>query len=108
MADKKPVSVNWQSLFIIIPIIDLWAAYRVEKFRIYFLVFWVGSAIIQTFVDYAMLGEAFWSDESEFFASDPVIASVQIAMMIVAAVIAVYFIRIWSKEWNSNLQTENS
>jgi len=108
MADKKPVSVNWQSLFIIIPIIDLWAAYRVEKFRIYFLVFWVGSIIVQTIVDYVMLGDKLWNDEGNFFSSDPTVAIVQLAMMIVAAGIAVYFIRTWSKDWNAKLSSVSS
>ena len=107
MAEKKPVSVNWQSLFIIIPIIDLWAAYRVEKFRIYFLIFWVGGTIVQAIVSYAMLGDKYWSDEG-FFSSDPTVATVELAMMVVAAGIAVYFIRIWSKKWNAKLSTMGS
>jgi len=107
MADKKPVSVNWQTLFILIPIIDLWAAYRIEKFRIYFLVFWVGGSIIQTVVLYSIAGEAYWSEE-EFFLSDPTAASVQIAMMIVHAGISIYFIRKWSKDWNTKLTTMSS
>ncbi len=101
--DKKPVSVNWQSLFIIIPIIDLWAAYRVEKFRIYFLVFWVIITIVQSIVIYAILGERYWTDPGGFFSSDPTASNVQFAMLIVVVVIAIYFIRIWSKEWNAKL-----
>ena len=107
MVDKKLVNVNWQSLFIIIPIIDLWAAYRVEKFRIYFLIFWVGGTIVQAIVSYAMLGDKYWSDEG-FFSSDPTVATVELAMMVVAAGIAVYFIRIWSKKWNAKLSTMGS
>ena len=102
MADKKPVSVNWQTLFILIPIIDLWAAHRVKKFRIYFLVFWVGGSIVQTFVLYAILGDAYFS-EDEFFLSDPTAASVQLAMLIVHSGITIYFIRNWSKDWNAKI-----
>ena len=106
MVDKKSVNVNWQTVFALIPIIDLWAAYRIEKFRLYFFIFWVGSVIVQTFVTYAMLGKAFWSDEGEFFASDPTVASVEIAMMIVAAGLQMYFLRKWSKDWNEKFETK--
>ena len=59
---------------------------------------------MQSLVTYAILGdEAYWNDEGWFFSSDPTAASVQIAMMIVIAGITVYFIRIWSKEWNAKL-----
>ena len=103
MADKKPVSVNWQSLFIIIPIIDLWAAYRVEKFRIYFSIFWVGASVFIFILDYSLLGDRFWTDEGWFFSADPTVAIVQIIIMIAALGTAVYFIREWSKDWNSKL-----
>ena len=103
MVDKKSVNVNWQTVFALIPIIDLWAAYRIEKFRLYFFIFWVGSVIVQTFVTYAMLGKAFWNDEGWFFSSDPTVASVEIAMMIVAAGLQMYFLRKWSKDWNAKL-----
>ena len=103
MADKKPVSVNWQSLFIIIPIIDWWAAYRVEKFRIYFFVFWVGLVVLDTIVALAILGDRYWIDEGWFFSYDPTLASVQVVMFIASSGVAVYFIRIWSKEWNAKL-----
>ena len=107
MAEKKPVTVNWQSLFIIIPIIDLWAAYRVEKFRIYFLVFWVGLTILETLVGMAMLGDRYWSDDGGFFSSDQTLASIQIVIFLVTIGVKIYFIRIWSKKWNAKI-AENS
>ncbi len=108
MVDKKPVSVDWQSLFILIPIIDLWAEYRVEKFRIYFFVFWVGAGIVETVVLWSVMGDRFWIDEGWYFFNDPTGATVQFTMMVVHAVISVYFIRSWSKEWNAKLSTVSS
>ena len=69
MVEKRPVNVNWQTLFILIPIVDLWAAYRIEKFRIYFLIFWVCSVIVQTIVLYSILGDRYWSDQGWFYSS---------------------------------------
>ena len=108
MAEKKPVSVNWQSLFIIIPIVDLWAAYRVKKFRIYFFVFWVGFGILDAVVAYAMLGDRWGSDEGWFVSSDPTLSYVQIAMWIAEVGLAVYFIRKWSKRWNESFRDKHN
>ena len=55
MVRKESVSVNWQTLFIIIPIIDLWATYRIEKFRLYLLVLIV-IAVIVFVTRFAILG----------------------------------------------------
>jgi uncharacterized membrane protein len=108
MADKKPVNVNWQTLFILIPIIDLWATYRIEKFRVYFLVFWVGAGIVETVVLWTVMGESYWADEGMYFLNDLTGLSIQIPMMVVHAGISVYFIRVWSKEWNSKLSSVSS
>ena len=103
MVEKKSVNVNWQSLFVLIPIIDLWAAYRIEKFRLYFVIFWIVSFTVQEVATYSMLGEKYWIDWGRFLSADPSVAYVELAMMIVAYGIAIYFIRLWSKEWNDKV-----
>jgi len=101
----KPVSVNWQSLFILIPIIDLWAAYRIEKFRIYFLIFWVAAVFVETIVLWEVMGDRYWTDQGIIFLNDPTGLSVQLPMMIIHMGISVYLIRLWSKEWNTKLSS---
>lgn len=86
----------------------MWAAYRVEKFRIYFFVFWVGAGIVETVVLWVVMGDRFWTDEGMYFLNDSTGVSIQIAMMIVHAGISVYFIRLWSKEWNAKISTMGS
>ena len=108
MADKKPVSVNWQTLFILIPVIDLWAAYRIEKFRVYFLVFWIGAGIVETFVLWTVMSDKFWVDQGGFFFNDPTGAAVQFAMTVVHAGVSIFFIRTWSRDWNAKLSSVSS
>ncbi len=58
-------------------------------------------------MEYSMLGDRFWSDEGWLFSSFPTVAYVQFAMLIVVVGIAVYFIRIWSREWNEKISSSN-
>ena len=95
MVEKKPVSVNWQTLFILIPIIDLWAAYRVEKLGLYILL------IIALFVVGFIVGfvEGFlYLVTSDFFSW---------MIFLVGVGISIYLIRKWSEEWNEKFETSD-
>jgi len=67
MVEKKPVSVNWQTLFILLPIIDLWAAYRVEKLGLYILLI-IALAVVGFIVGFVE-GFLFFG-MSDFFSFD--------------------------------------
>ncbi len=88
MVEKEPVSVNWQTLFAIIPIIDLWAFYRIEKLRMLILVV-IGMFVVSFIVGFAeglmFLG---FSDASTWI------------MPLIGIGISIYLIRKWSEEWN--------
>ena len=102
MVEKKPVSVNWQSLFILIPIVDLWASYRVQKLRLYLLIFYLGFGLGGVALEYAMFPEYFMSDEylySDDFGPEGY-WQVWIAVTIAGFALAVIMIRRWSKKWN--------
>lgn len=43
--EKKTYSVNVQMILAIIPIVDLWAVYRIEKLRLWVL-YWIGMILI--------------------------------------------------------------
>ncbi len=105
MVEKKTVSVNWQTLFMVIPVIDLWATYRIEKLRLYLLVLiamlvveFLGVALIfpDNFEDYYLSVEL--SDEHLVFAAVVIVVKIGISIVL---------IRMWTKEWNSKI-TENS
>lgn len=64
MVKKEPVSVNWQTLFILIPIVDLWASYRVEKLRLYLLIFYLGFGLGSIVLEITMFPAEFMSEEN--------------------------------------------
>jgi len=84
MVKREPVNINWQIVFAIIPYVQFYAAYRVEKFRLFFLLWVVIGVSIAVF---------------NFFAGE------RIPYMSYAVGIPIYFvlIRKWSKEWNEQL-----
>ena len=92
MVEKKPVSVNWQTLFILIPIIDLWAAYRVEKLGLYVL-FIIAMAVVGFIVGFVE-GVLFFG-MSDFFSW---------IVFLVAMVISIILIRSWSEKWNEKFE----
>ena len=92
MVEKKPVSVNWQTLFILIPIIDLWAAYRVEKLGLYILLI-IALAVVGFIVGFVE-GFLFFG-MSDFFSW---------IVVLVGVIISIILIRSWSTEWNEQFE----
>ena len=95
MVEKKPVSVNWQTLFILIPIIDLWAAYRIEKLGRYVL--FIIAMIIVGFIVGFVEGLIFLGT-SDFFSW---------IVVVVGMVISIILIRSWSEEWNRKFEKDS-
>jgi len=96
---KEPVSIKKQTIYALIPFLDLYAAYKVEKFTLYFAIIvpitiGVSYALEMVFpvpdIDRLTL-EAF-SSLSLFYNS--------IATYAITTPLAVYLIRRWSKKWN--------
>ena len=56
MVKQKPVNVNWQTVFVFIPILDLWAFYSVQKLRMALLIFLVGFGAAAIALNFAILG----------------------------------------------------
>ena len=105
MAKKEPVSVNWQTLFILIPIAELFAVYRVEKLRLYLLIFLVGFGFGSVILEMLLFPEAYFSDE--FLDSDDLITEefweIGLAIILASYALAIILIRKWSREWNEKL-----
>jgi len=107
VVNKEPVSVNWQSLFIIIPVIDLWASYRVEKLRLYLLII-IAILITEVTIEGGIFGDAYFDwdyimteqEENNLFI-------LQGGFLAVEIVVSVILIRKWSKDWNEKLTTRN-
>ena len=89
VSKKKFVNINIQTILALIPIVDLWAAYRIEKFR-----FWYGLL-----VGFFLFG--FSIDETLRYPYNVIV------IMIIEIPIAVYLMRKWSKEWNAQFSSDN-
>jgi len=58
--DRKTYSVKIQIILAIIPIVDLWASYRIMKLRLWLLIMYLGFGILWTLTDWAIYGDKFW------------------------------------------------
>jgi len=82
---QQPVSVNWQTLFCILPYIWIYAFYRIEKLRLG-IVIAIGTFALTIALGmllpfpYGLAGN-----------------------LIISIVVPIYFIRKWSREWNEKL-----
>ena len=91
---KEPVSIKRQTIYAIIPILDLYAAYKIEKFRLYFVIM-LGIS----------LGVEFALRTVLLFIPFPYSTIISEAVYIP---IAVYLIRRWSTKWNGEIDRQNS
>ncbi len=101
MVKQKPVSVNWQTVFVFIPILDLWAFYSVQKLRMALLIFLVGFGAAAIAIQFAILGsDAFLVEDPDLIYSNTAFIGSSIGLTIAQYALAIYLIRHWSKEWN--------
>lgn len=83
MVKKEPVNVNWQTVLACIPWVNFFTAYRIEKFRLYFLIWFV---VTSSFVGLDRVLEQF---EIEWYASNLILIPLSAILN-----------RIWSRQWN--------
>jgi len=108
MVEKKPVNVKWQMIFVLIPFLDLYASYRIQKLRLWLLIFGVGVVIASILLNYALFGmDLFgmnhfgWNNEIEALDSAKLYFHITLTIVILGA--AVYVIRRWSTSWNEKV-----
>ncbi len=105
MARKEPVSLNWQSLLVIISFLDLFAAYRVEKLRLFLLIFYLGFGLGSVILDASLFPDDYFSDE--FLDSNDLFTEnfwqIGLVIRLVAVGFAIILIRKWSREWNERV-----
>jgi len=107
MIEKKPVSVNWQMVFVLIPFLDIYASYRIQKLRLWLLIFLVGFGIVVLLLDYAIFGMHFDDITNKDHYLDPYFRYIHILLVIVTLGTAVFVIRKWSISWNKRLESKN-
>ena len=72
---NSKVSVEWQMLFAVIPIVNLWVSYRVDKLRKALIIFILANLIFRFIADYPF-------------------------SLLYVMIIEIYFIRRWTIQWN--------
>ncbi len=117
MPAQGPVKIIWQIIFTFIPILDLWAFYRIKKLRRYFLfvvipalailIIMIVAAVVPN-LDSPMLDDP---NYDPFMSDDPTFLAISIASPIVEIgfhILAIYLVYTWSKQWNKQFQTSES
>ena len=99
MLDKKPVNVNLQMILAVIPILDIFASYKIQKLRLGLLFFGAGGVIIQFIQFFVFFGEGYYVSVGEFEARLP--ESV-VLFTILFVILKVVGMRQWSKKGNES------
>ena len=107
MVKNEPVSLRRQTIYAIIPILDLYAAYKVKRLRKYLLItILVGIGI--AIANYAAFPSMSTSEISEEFAPEMFSDTntvVSVAVMIGQLLLQIYLVRRWSKQWNQKFES---
>ena len=85
---REVYSVKFQMILAIIPVVDLWAAYRIEKLR-FWILFWIGIVMVGMVL--GMIG-------------DPVIETVLGLLIGIPA--ALFLMRYFTIDWNKKIEEE--
>ena len=86
---RRPYSVVIQIILSVIPIVDLWAAYRIEKLRLWIL-YWIGMFFVGLMVG--------------FFVVDSTAST--IISLAVSIPIAIFLMRYFTIEWNKEVSSD--
>jgi len=109
MPAKGPVSILWQIIFVVfVPILDLWAFYRIKKLKKYFLYVIFPQILISGIVIVLILGMAFEGDNLEKLENfsedlennDLALIVLNILMGLGFTIFSIYLIATWSERWN--------
>ena len=108
MLKKEPVSINLQSIFMIIPILDLYSAYRVEKLRKYLLFIISYAIVVVTLLLILFPIDDEPSDlESSLLESNFGGDGIGLGIELFAIGISIILIRKWSKKWNEQFEKQS-
>ena len=109
MVKNEPVSLTRQTIYCIIPILDIYAAYRVKVLRKYMIIMIlvaipvsIADSVIfpdtdKTFNGFLQFLTFYYGIDTNHF-----VASIIIWMGTV--LLAIYLVRRWSKQWNAKFR----
>ena len=97
------VSLTRQTIFVLIPVLDLIAFYKIKKLRKYLLIVYLGVVGIASSTYSMIVTPESWSFNDNYdpnFMMDPVSWALSIPMIAITYGISIYLVRKWSKKWN--------
>ena len=106
MVKQKPVNVKLQTIFALVPSVDVWAFYRIQKLRKFILiVLAIGFAFSPISLSVsASIDMNEISGPLDLY-TNPIFLLYVIGSIGTLHGTLVYFIRKWSKEWNEKFQS---
>lgn len=104
IADKKPVNVILQMVFAVIPILNFYASYKIQKLRLWILIFGAGGVIFELVQTRFFFGEKYYVAFGSFEGRLP--ESVILSTMIFV-ILQVFVMWKWSNKWNESSRDEN-
>jgi hypothetical protein len=106
MPVKGKVSLTVQTIFCIIPILDMYAAYRIKKLRKYLVIMILVIAVPVSVVSSVFLPtdddvmEGFANVMTFYYGVDDSQFIFSVGVQIGTILFAIFLIRCWSKQWN--------
>lgn len=103
MPAKGKVSLTRQIIYVLFPVLDLIAFYKIKHLRKYLLIIYVGVAGIAGTTYSMIVTPESWFFNANYnpnFAMDPGDWALQIPMIAITYAISIYLVRKWSKKWN--------
>ena len=116
MVKNEPVSLTRQTIYCIIPILDIYAAYRVKRLRRYLLIM-ISIGFVVGIADSNLISQYTTVDANDFtnyvpflvyknIIDDPVRLVFAVIQQIGFTLLAIYLVRRWSKHWNKKFEDQ--
>ncbi len=101
MVTSGPVKLSVQTIFAIIPYVNIWAFYRIQKLR-KFILLSLGIGFVFLPINFLVLRSLNMGDLNNPFDiyTNPIFISYLMSVIVVQLTLEVYFIRRWTKKWN--------
>jgi len=111
MVKDEPVSLTRQTIYCIIPVLDIYAAYRVKRLRRYLVIILLLVGVPLSITDSVLFPsdrvvslEGFLQFLTFYYGVDTNHFVFSIATWIGSVLVAIYLIRRWSKQWNKKFR----
>ena len=97
---RNRVGINWQTLLIFIPCLNIWASWRIQRLR-RSLLFFIPVFIAETIFFRLIIA---YSESIENVLTQYLLALVTFGFFIIGANFIIHYFRKWSRKWNEEVK----